>query len=239
MIGRFGTDPRQVVRVYSELGRVEGSPGRPVVMFWHGGSWAGGSIGSYGWLARALAGLGYVVVLAEYRLYPQVIFPDFVRDGAAAVAWVAANIEAYGGDPRRLALMGHSAGAHIAALLALDSHYLKEAGVSSDRVKALVGISGPYSFTPSPQNAPIFAGSRPQDWNPADHVGQDPPPALLLHGKLDKIVLPENSLALAAKLPGSELHLYRLLEHFAPLLLLAVPGGPVRRACRRFLAKTL
>src|SRR3954452_9917177 len=122
----YGDQPRQRLDVY----RPHNIAGAPVVIFFYGGYWQYGEKNDYRFIADALTSRGFITVLPDYRLYPTVKFPAFVEDGASAVRWTHDHVERYGGDPQRVYLMGHSAGAHIAALLTLDPHYLKDAGVS-------------------------------------------------------------------------------------------------------------
>jgi acetyl esterase/lipase len=175
---------------------------RPVVMFVHGGAWDRGSKDQYLFVGEALVARGYVAVLPAYRLYPQVRFPAFVDDVALAVAWVRDEIAAYGGDPRQIWLMGHSAGAHIAALLAFDDHYLESAGVRPCRVQGFIGLAGPYDFLPfgSDELRRIFAGTEPAATQPINFVDGTEPPVLLLHGERDDTVWPRNSRRLAERI---------------------------------------
>jgi len=139
--------------------------------------------------------LGYVAVLPDYRLYPQVKFPQFLEDAAQSVAWVQAHVGEYGGDARRIVLMGHSAGAHMAAMLALNHDYLKHAGVDTHHIVGLIGLSGPYELAPdTPMLNAIFAAPyTPQDWQVLPHVTADAPAALLIHGGNDKVVWTSNT----------------------------------------------
>src|SRR3954471_10166956 len=122
----YGKEPRQSLDVYTPCGDPKHAP---VVIFFYGGYWQWGSKSDYRFVGQALASKGFIAVLPDYRLYPRVTFPAFVEDGAQAVRWTRDHIARYGGDPNRLYLMGHSAGAHTAALLAVDPHYLQDAGV--------------------------------------------------------------------------------------------------------------
>ena len=141
----YGDLARQRLDVYLP----EGLAGpAPVVVFFYGGRWESGAKGAFRFVGQALASRGFVAVIPDYRRYPEVRFPTFVEDGAAAVAWVRRNIGELGGDPGSLHLAGHSAGAHIAALLALDHHYLAEVGVDRSAVTSFVGLAGPYDFLP-------------------------------------------------------------------------------------------
>ena len=101
----------------------------PVVVFFYGGSWNSGSREDYEFVGRALASRGIVAVLADYRIYPEVRYPSFLRDSAEAVAWTVGEIDRYGGDAERLFVMGHSAGAYNAAMIALDGRWLAEYGI--------------------------------------------------------------------------------------------------------------
>ena len=122
----FGAGPRRTLDVYSPARR---DPA-PIVVFFYGGSWDSGAKEMYRFVGGALAARGCVVVIPDYRLYPDVRFPAFMDDAAAAVAWTHANAANFGGDPHRLFLMGHSAGGQIATLLALDAGFLRSVGLS-------------------------------------------------------------------------------------------------------------
>ena len=182
----YGADARQRLDVYALPAAVD----RPVVVFWYGGAWTSGEKSQYRFVGTALAERGWVAVLPDYRLYPQIIFPGFIEDGARAVAWVERHAREFGGDPTRIVLMGHSAGAHLAAMLALDPHYLEDVGASRSSIRALVGLSGPYALVPDDDSlraifAPPFTSA---DWQPLQHVDAQAPPTLLLDGLEDQRV---------------------------------------------------
>ncbi|HET7880654.1 MAG TPA: alpha/beta hydrolase [Acetobacteraceae bacterium] len=179
----------------------------PVVVFFYGGGWETGDKAMHRFVGTTLAAHGVVVVIPDYRLHPEVQFPAFMQDGAAAVAWAHANAAHFGGDPRRLFLMGHSAGAQIATLLALDTHYLLDAGLASGReVCGVVALAGLYDFLPQASDAvkavfgPADAWPRAQPVNYASPVA---PPMLLLAGDADRSVDPGNTLRLAARLQAA------------------------------------
>jgi len=182
----YGEDSRQRLDVFSP----KNAQGSPVVVFFYGGSWTMGRKSQYAFVGAALAARGYVTVIPDYRLYPEVKFPAFVQDGAKAVAWVERHAREFGGDPDRIVLMGHSAGAHTAALLALDGAYLEREGVSRHSIVGLIGLSGPYALVPdSPTLHAIFtAPYTAHDWQPIHFASSDSPPTLLLHGMADKVV---------------------------------------------------
>ena len=194
----FGADARQKLDVFLPQSV---KPNGKVVVFFYGGSWRVGSKTDYRFVAQALTSRGFIAVLPDYRLYPQVTFPAFVEDGAQAVRWVRDNISNYGGDPNQIYLMGHSAGSHTAALLTLDEHYLKDVGLDRKLIRATAGLSGPYDFPSFPENRAVFgraAGDATIDplVEPITFVDGKEPPMLVVHGLRDTIVDPTNSLSL-------------------------------------------
>ncbi|NNF52040.1 MAG: alpha/beta hydrolase, partial [Gammaproteobacteria bacterium] len=163
--------------------------------------------------------------------FPEVRFPAFVNDGASAVAWVARNIAGYGGSPERIHLMGHSAGAHIAAMLAYDPTYLQASGAGDIRVERFIGLSGPYDFLPLKLDylKDVFPEALRQQSQPINFVSADAPPTLLIHGSADDVVLSSNSESLAQALSQSgtpvELRLYEGVGHARVVAALAPPLG--------------
>ena len=222
----YGTDPVQRLDVYAP----EHSTGPlPVVVFFYGGGWNSGYRGGYAFAARAIAARGFVVVVPDYRLVPAVRFPAFVDDAAAAIRWTVDHVAASGGDPARIAVAGHSAGAHIAMLVALDRHYLAAVGAQG-AIKAVVGLAGPYDFLPFDAKSAIDAfGTAPEKLatQPMHFVRADAPPALLLTGDADDVVRPRNTAALAAALRGAgapvEVQTYAGVGHIGILLALSKP----------------
>jgi acetyl esterase/lipase len=203
----FGLHPRQRLDIYRpvEAGALTRRlPVRlPVIVFFYGGSWQRGGRGDFKFVAAALAKQGLVVVLPDYRLYPEVKFPAFVEDGAAAIAWVLKNISAHGGDDGALFLMGHSAGAYNAMMLGLDPSYLAAAEANPAAIAGIIGLAGPYDFLPLRDPAITEIFSTQADLNitqPITHARESAPPVLLLHGGRDDTVLPRNTAAMAARL---------------------------------------
>lgn len=195
----YGDQSRQTLDVYAPD---KPAPGHPVVVFFYGGSWQTGDKDGYRFVGEALASRGITAVLPNYRLYPQVTFPAFIDDGAAAVAWTKHHIGAYGGHACHLFVAGHSAGAQIAAMLATNGRYLANAGVSIHDLSGFIGLSGPYDFLPIKDATlkKIFAPK--SEWprtQPIHFVDGDEPPMLLLHGGADTTVLPKNTTNMAAK----------------------------------------
>lgn len=222
----YGTDPRQALDVY--VPKAEGTD-RPVVVFVYGGSWSSGTRDGYQFVGRALAAQGFVVVIPDYRLVPQVRFPGFVEDGAAAVRWAQANAGRFGGDGSRIVLMGHSAGAHIAALVATDARYLERAGGSLADLDGAIGYSGVYDFLPLTDDTlkATFGGEQ-RLWDasqPVNFVDGDEPPFFLVHGRNDRIVWPRNSESLARALRDARVPVEFLLlddlGHYASAINLA------------------
>jgi acetyl esterase/lipase len=202
----------------------------PVVIFWYGGGWAKGDRASYAFAGRALAKAGFLVVIPDYRKVPQVRFPAFLDDGAEAVAWVEDNIARYQGDPGRVAVMGHSAGAYQAVMLALDAERLAAAGADPATIKAGVGLSGPYDFHPFTSDRAIAAFSewpRPEETQPIAFARADAPPLLLVTSDGDETVRPKNANNLGAKLralgAAVEVRNYGPLDHEEVVMALSVP----------------
>lgn len=202
-----GAHPRQQLDVYQPVETTVASRPRPVVVFFYGGAWQEGSRADYVFLAEALTQRGFVVVVPDYRVYPEVRYPVFLHDGAAAVAWATNNAERFGGDRSRVFLMGHSAGAHIAAMLALDPRFLAAQKVPQTAVRGLIGLAGPYDFLPltEPNVIALFASEPNLALTQPIHyvagaVSRALPPVLLMHGGDDKRVYPKNSINLAREL---------------------------------------
>ena len=197
----YGPDPQQRLDVYVPASAA--LKPRPVVVFWHGGRWRFGDKSDYRFVGAALAESGYVTVVANYRHYPQTKMPGFIHDAAQATLWAAAHANEYGGARERLYLMGHSAGAHLAALVTLDQRYFAAAGQSVPHIAGVIGLSGPYDFLPllEPDVQDMF-GPPPlyPESQPINFVRADAPPMLLVHGLMDDTVLPKNSRNFAAAL---------------------------------------
>ena len=196
----YGRDPRQRMDIYLPHG---GGSGRPVVFFIYGGSWANGAKETYSFVGEAFASRGFVTVIADYRLVPEVRFPGFVEDGALALRFVRDNIARLGGEPRKVHIIGHSAGAYNAMMLTLDRRYLAAVGLPSSMVRSTVGLSGPYDFLPfdiDVTKAAFGSARDPAQTQPINFVRRDAPSIFLGAGSEDTVVLPRNSEKLAAAL---------------------------------------
>ena len=176
---------------------------RPVIIFYYGGGWVHGDRGAYAFAARAYAKAGFVVVVPDYRKVPGVRFPAFLQDAAEAVKWTRDNIAGYGGDPRRIATAGHSAGAYAAIMLAMDPRWLTAIGVDPAVIRAAVGLSGPYDFFPFDKQRSIDAFRGVTDGpstQPIHYARADLPPMLLVTSSDDTQVRPYNAVNLAKAL---------------------------------------
>lgn len=197
----YGDGPRHKLDVYAPSAP---PPGTPVVVFFYGGGWASGERGMYRFVGAELAAHGIIAVIPDYRLYPEVRFPSFVEDGAAAVAWAHAHAAEFGGDPQRLFLMGHSAGAEIATLLALDGSYLNAEGLDPRGIAGVIGLAGPYDFLPlhTAQLKDIFSAENAEypRSQPIAYVTAAAPPMLLAAPVEEDTVDPGNTDRLAARL---------------------------------------
>ena len=222
----YGSDARQRVDVYRPRDRARAAP---VLLVVYGGRWKYGAKRDYLLLADRLARRGWIVVLADYRHYPDVIFPAFVEDVAHAVRWTADHASAYGGDTSRLLVLGHSSGAHTVALLALDEHYLRDAGVAPGAVRGFVSLAGPVDTTWTARDVQRIMGPR-EGWRatwPATFIDGTEPPLLLLHGTRDDVVSAGNSVRLAERIRArggcARARLYRGLDHVEIMVALAFP----------------
>ena len=231
----YGPDPRQKLDVYVPRG-LKGAA--PVLLFFYGGSWSSGSRDMYLALGQAFATQGIVTVVADYRLYPQVKYPAFAQDAAGALAWVHNNIAAHGGDPGRVFVSGHSAGAYNAVMLAAEPKFIEAVGGKPDWIRGVIGIAGPYDFLPLTEANYIdmFHGANNADAMPINHVDGKRPPMLLVAGDADATVGPGNADRMAARLKahGSAVKVikYPGIGHIGIILSLA-PGFRGRTTLRQ------
>ncbi len=231
----YGPLPRQKLDVYTPA--VQAPPaGFPVVVFFYGGSWTSGDRADYKFMGEALAERGIVAVIADYRVYPEVTYPDFLQDSALAVAWSLDHTVKLGGDPKRVFVMGHSAGGYNAAMIALDPRWLAPTGHSANELAAWIGLAGAYDFIPlepgSPARPVFHHPDYPPNSQPIDDVSPQSLPAFLAAPVEDKVVSPQRStLAMAAKLKAAgvpvELKMYDGVSH-------ALLAGAFARPLRGF-----
>jgi acetyl esterase/lipase len=220
----YGEGPRRKLDVYAP--NPMDRP-KPVIIFFYGGSWNSGARAGYSFVGHALAAAGFVVMIPDYRLVPETRFPGFLEDNAAAVRWARTYAPAFGGDPERLILAGHSAGAYNAAMLALDPRWL---GADRARVRGWIGLAGPYDFLPLATPSTIEAFSRwprPEETQPVSFADAGDPPALIATGAEDQTVRPRNSESLTAKLRAAGVAVtapsYSGIGHAGVLTSIALP----------------
>lgn len=222
----YGADPRQKLDVFLPTHPVENAD---VVVFMYGGRWQFGSKDEYRFVADGLAEKGLITVIPDYRFYPQVDWRDFLADTAAAYHWVETHIASFGGNPRRIFIMGHSAGAHLAAMVALDPRLRQQAGTSRTPC-GLIGVSGPYDFLPidDADVQQVFkSAGRLIETQPIFYVDEHAPSMLLLTGEADTTVKPGNTYRMAAAVQArggkAEVIRYRDAGHIDIMLALARP----------------
>ena len=220
----YGANPRQTLDIYT--------PDRltapaPVIVFFYGGSWQFGTKSDYLFLGQAFASRGFVTVIADYRLYPEVYFPAFVQDGAMAFHFAHEHINQYGGDPDHMFLAGHSAGAYIAMMLTVNDQYLREAHARKSWVRGTIGIAGPYDFLPltDPKIIDIFSKQDSALTQPVNFIHAKHPPMFLAQGLADDTVGVKNTQNITEKLEvlqsPVETHYYENVGHIGIILSLA------------------
>lgn len=214
---RYLRRPRHVLDVYPAAT----SEPAPVIVFFYGGGWEDGERGDYFFVRSALASRGFTTLIPDYRVYPEVRFPGFVEDAAAAMRWTVDHIAEFGGDRRRLIVMGHSAGAHIAAMLAFDRKWFASVNLDARiELSAMIGLTGPYDFLPlhSRTLKQIFGPEKDlADTQPISFVDARAPPAFLATAKKDRTVQPGNTIRLAERIKcvggEAEIKLYDRVDH--------------------------
>ena len=183
---KLGESPRKKLLVWGPTEPSRQAEPRPVILFVHGGSWRNGDPDDYGFVGRAFVPEGFIVVLAGYRLYPDSVYPAMLEDTARAIAWTRSEIAQYGGDPDKIVVTGHSAGANNVAMAALEDKWLENEGQSANGIAGVVGLSGPYVFYPFDSESTINSfgdATNPEATQPLVHVRKDAPPHLLIHAR--------------------------------------------------------
>jgi acetyl esterase/lipase len=217
----YGADPRQKLNVYVPSGLTAPAP---VVLFFYGGGWQGGNRNDYLAFGQAFSSAGMVAAVADYRLYPQVKYPGFVEDSARALAFVRAQAAQYGGDPDRIFLAGHSAGAYNAVMVASEPKFLAAQGGNLNWIRGVIGIAGPYNFLPmsDPVYVDMFHGTNNTDSMPVHHVDGPRPPMLLISGSEDDTVSLSNTNDMSERLKrfGSDVKVifYKGVGHVGVIL---------------------
>ena len=202
----YGTQSRQKLDIYTPT-TIPPTSGWPVVVFFYGGSWNTGSRAQYQFVAEALATRGVLTLVADYRLYPEVRYPDFLSDSAQALAYGLDHAAQLGGNPKRVFVMGHSAGGYNAAMLALDARWLQAAGHAPSELAGWIGLAGPYDFYPitNPDAKPVFFHPNyPANSQPIGFASPDAPRSFLAAAADDNLVNPQrNTQQLADKLKAA------------------------------------
>jgi acetyl esterase/lipase len=230
----YGTLERQKLDVYQPI-NFKGP--RPVIVFTYGGGFKTGNKNEYSFIAEAFSSLGYVTVIFDYRLYPQVTWPAYLEDGAQAIAWVHKEVGKYGGDPNRILIAGHSAGAYIAAMLSVNPEYLRAANVPDGTIKAALTFSGAYDFWNAKrktnggfigkdiQEVMGPAQSAPQT-QPINYVTGNAPPFVLIHGTNDDLLAVSQAKVMKTKLETAKVPVIYLeypMAHATTILAMAKP----------------
>ncbi|MBN66927.1 MAG: hypothetical protein CMM94_05105 [Rickettsiales bacterium] len=241
----YGEAEHQKLDIYTPPADAYSTP-RPVILFVYGGSWQKGHKGMYAFAAEAFTSQGYIVAIADYAKYPPARYPRFTQDIARAYAWLENNIASYGGNASQFYLVGHSAGAHIAAMLASNPAFLEAAGSDRSNLKTFAGLSGPYDFEPSDKDIiAIFAPADPLDSAmPATYVDASAPPMLLIHGRKDTIVALTNLTRMQQKIEQAggtvQTRIYDTADHIDTAAALSIPlrsSYPVLQDVSAFFAR--
>ena len=225
-----GDHPAQKLHVWGPESAAAEEEARPVLIFVHGGGWRSGDPGGYGYFGRSFVPEGFVVVLAGYRLGEDGIYPGMLEDTASAIAWTHANIADHGGDPNRIVLAGHSAGAYNVVQIALEDRWLGAHGLSPADISGVIGMAGPYDFAPFDSDSTIAAFGHVEDGastQPVNFVRADAPPMLLINGEKDTLVGARNARLLAELLNKAGANAIPMvipdMTHNDPILYLAAP----------------
>ncbi|WP_299196748.1 alpha/beta hydrolase [uncultured Erythrobacter sp.] len=223
-----GPHPAQKLHVWGPVNRNPDDAALPVLLFAHGGGWRSGDPDGYGFLARSFVPKGFIVVLSGYRLGEDGIYPGMLEDTANAIAWTHEEIAFYGGDPDRIVIAGHSAGAYNVVHIALEEQWLGRRGLSTSDISGVVGMAGPYDFAPFDSDSTIAAFGHVEDaasTQPINFVREDAPQMLLVHGEKDTLVRARNSRLLAELLNEAGANALTAIEpemdHNGPLIALA------------------
>ncbi len=232
----YGAGDRRQLDVYTPRAtsaRVRPAEGWPLVVFFYGGSWNRGEREEYRFVGEALAARGIITVVPDYRLYPEVRYPDFLKDSAAAVAWALREAARLGADPKRGFVMGHSAGGYNAAMMALDPRWLGAEGAKPAQLAGWIGLAGAYDFLPieNPEVKPVFLHpASPPESQPIRYVSRTAPPTFLAAAPEDDLINPErNTRQMAGKLQQAgvpvTLKFYPRTNH---VTLIGAFAGPLR-----------
>lgn len=225
-----GDHPQQKLLVWGPGPEAARGESLPVLVFVHGGSWRSGDPASYDFIGRAFVPKGFIVVLAGYRLGEAGEYPAMLEDTARAIGWTSREVAKYGGNPDKIVIAGHSAGAYNVVMAALEERWLAREGLTPGDISGVIGLAGPYDFFPFDSDSTKAAfgdASNPEETQPIAHVRPDAPPKLLIHGEKDTLVKPRNTRVLAQMIEEAggkvSVRTYAEMEHNDPLISLAAP----------------
>jgi acetyl esterase/lipase len=237
----YGAGQRQRLDLYLPTA-LRRDCGAPMIVFFYGGAFRAGRKSEYRFAGEAFASSGMIVAVPDYRIYPEARFPDFLEDGAQAVAKVRDIAAVHGGDPERLFLAGHSAGAYIAVMLAANDAWLRAQGGDSSWIRGVIALSGRYHDSPLQDEIAntIFGGPPRDETRPATFIRERCPPMLLAAGSRESGVVLASKQSLAQHLwrIGSEVEevLYPGIGHAGIVAALA-PGFRGRASVRADVAR--
>jgi acetyl esterase/lipase len=228
----YGQENRQRLDIYRPVTAAPAG-GWPVAVFFYGGSWNRGDRADYKFVGEALASRGIVALVTDYRVYPDVRYPDFLTDSALAVAYGLKEAARLGGNPKRVFAMGHSAGGYNAAMVALDPRWLQAAGTSPKALAGWVGLAGPYDFYPieNPDAKPVFNHpDYPPNSQPIEFALAGSPRTFLGAATKDSLVNPQrNTQALAGRLKANGVPVtVEMYKHVNHVTLAAAMAQPLR-----------
>jgi acetyl esterase/lipase len=199
----YGAHPRQKLDVYVPTGTQAAAKG--IVVFGYGGGYTDGNRDEYRFIGQVFASLGLVTVVYDYRLFPEVRFPTYLEDAALAVRWAYDHAGDYGADKYAMLLAGHSAGAHIAALLATNPKYLEAVQMQPRQLGLVLALGGGYQFWNaqtgfiSPDIAQVMQGAAPLETQPIEFISPFSANMVLMHGSQDQVLPIGQARAFAAR----------------------------------------
>ncbi len=230
-------DERQKLDLYLP----KGAKDYPVLFFIHGGGWTGGSRSGFDKIGRTFAKNGVGFVSVGYRLSPKVQHPAHIEDVAKGFAWTVANIEKYGGKADAIFVSGHSAGGHLAALLATDDDYLKAEKLSLTNIKGVIPVSGVFVVSTRMKN--VFGDDAEvcKKASPKNHVREDLPPFLILYAETDLGDLGKQAEAFAPALTEKKVEATLVMQkdrnHGTIMMKMSAEDDPATQAVLEFIAK--
>lgn len=239
-------DERQKLNLYLP----KGAKGYPTLFFIHGGGWTAGSRSGFDRIGRTFAKNGVAFVSVGYRLSPrqgqearpgQVKHPGHIQDVAKGFAWTVANIRKYGGDPGAAFVSGHSAGGHLAALLATDADYLQAEKLSPGNIKGVIPVSGVFVISPRMKN--VFGDDAEvcKKASPQSHVRDGLPPFLILYGDGERNGLGRQAEKFAPALKEKKVEATVVVgkdrNHGSIMMRMAAEDDPATQAVLEFIAR--